>query len=310
MITQPFLRTILSWVLLPLFSLRADSALADKHPSDIWLVSTRNLPRPRHQSEWEKPPNVWMCQDGSIERSSLDELFASHDPTQVTCVFVHGNRMSWSDAQGQGLCVYDKLVRSDRPCRYIIWSWPSDKTSQPLRDARSKADRADGDSLYLATFLASLSPNSKVVMIGYSFGSRLVTGSAHLLAGGTIHDNCLRKGEASRVRPRAILLASAFPCHWLLPGNAHGLALSQIDHVTLFHNRRDPVLCHYHLIFKSPRRVQALGYGGISTAKLGALGVSIDQYDVTNKVGSSHSLFRFVDSTTIMETIRRHTFLE
>ena len=277
--------------------------------SDVWVVSTRGLERPSHQSGWRKPPKVWKYdRKRSMSKSSLDALFASQRSDTLTCIFVHGNRMSIDDAHGQALCFLDHLNCEDQGVRYIIFSWPSEKMVGLARDARVKAERADGDTLYLAQLLSYFSADSKVVLIGYSFGARLCTGSVHLLAGGMFDTNCLPSAASPRVRPRLILLASAFARKWLLPGHAHGLTLTQTDHLTSFYNRRDPALRHYGLAFRHQGRPQPLGYECFAPIEFESDDCLVEQIDVTNDVGRSHSLSRFVDSSAIMSQIRLRTY--
>jgi len=281
---------------------------AVKRP-DIWVVSTRDLERPSHQSGWRKSPKVWKYDHKrSVSKSSLDSIFASQRSDTQTCIFVHGNRMTINDAHGQALCFLDHLNCEDPRVQYIIFSWPSEKIVGLARDARVKADRADGDTLYLAQLLSHFSADSDVVLIGYSFGARLCTGSVHLLAGGMFGTNCLPPAAVPRVRPRMILLASAFPRKWLLPGHAHGLTLSQTDHLTSFYNRLDPALRHYSLAFHQQGRPQALGYECCASIGFESDDCLVEQIDVTNDVGRSHSLSRFVDSSAIMSEIRLRTY--
>jgi hypothetical protein len=177
----------------------------------------------------------------------------------------------------------------------------------PVRDARVKAARADGEAYYLGAFLAQIPRETHVSVIGYSFGARALTGSLHLLAGGSVDGNHLALNSQPTIRPLTVLFAAAIPNGWLRPGGTHGLAIHQMERLVSFYNPRDPVLAHYDIVFNT-RGSEAIGYAGISHRSLGNLATAVTQFNVSNSVGRSHSLLDYVDSASIMATVRRYTF--
>lgn len=219
-------------------------------------------------------------------------------------IYVHGNRMTHSDAVAQGMSVRQHLGSALAGRRYVIWSWPSEKILGPLRDAREKATRADGEAFFMASFLAAFPSDANVSLIGYSFGARTVTGSLQILAGGHIMSNQVPASENAFVQPRAILLAAAFPRCWMLPQQRYGLALTQSQGMTSFYNPKDPALEHFDIVFK-PGRPQALGHEGISARQLGSAGLLLQQYNVSQSVGFSHSIYRYLASPSIMARSRQ-----
>ena len=123
---------------------------------DIWLVSTRRTPHCRLRPprlkihHYEKSVDTcgarWMASD---EASFLGQMWADIP----TVFFVHGNRIAPGEDRERGLQVYRSLIRQasdERPIRFVIWSWPTEKVCGPLRDVRVKAERADPAGYHLA----------------------------------------------------------------------------------------------------------------------------------------------------------------
>jgi hypothetical protein len=271
---------------------------------DVWLINTRGLPNPCSQHGISKGLRFQRLDGNCFVATSQQEFLSTLDPTQTTCFFVHGNRMTASDARNIGLSVRRQLDRTETPFRYVIWSWPSERITGMIRDARSKAERADGESYYLASVLAALPAEADVSLIGYSFGARAITGGLHLLGGGMVNGNSLSRPHEQAVRPRVILMAAAVPRSWLLPGGTNGLAPFQVEQMLLLYNPRDPALKHFPIVF-GPGHPQALGFEGISRRQLGPTGGLMEQYNVAKTVGRSHSLSKYTRSAGIMGTIRR-----
>jgi hypothetical protein len=271
---------------------------------DVWLISTRGLPYPCSQHGVSQQVGFQRLDESCFVAATREEFLATLDPSQTTCFFVHGNRIAPSDAYALGLSFRRKIGTGAVPFRFVIWSWPSERIPGPLRDARTKASRADGEAYYLGSVLAELPSNARVSLIGYSFGARTVTGSLHLLAGGMVQGNSLGTAADSMVHPRAVLIAAAMPRVWLLPGGAHGLAPLQAEQLLLFYNPRDPALKHFPLV-ASPGHPTALGFEGVSSRLLGPAGSLLRQYNVAGSVGRSHSLSNYLDSAGIMATIGR-----
>jgi hypothetical protein len=271
--------------------------------SDVWLVETRGLPNPCAQHGVSERIHFQRLDQGCFVSATKEEFLASLIPDQTTCFFVHGNRVSASDARSTGLSLRRHLDSGQTPFRYVIWSWPSERISGMIRDARAKASRADGESYYLGSVLAEMPAEANTSLIGYSFGARAITGSLHLLGGGIVRGNSLGISAKPTIRPRAVLMAAALPRAWLLPGGANSLAPFQVEQMLLFYNRNDPALRHFPLVFH-PGRPEALGFEGIAAWQLGQNGSLLRQLDVGRTVGRSHSLSKYTDSAGIMATVR------
>jgi hypothetical protein len=310
--TTPLIPAVLlglTLLLAPALPLRAEHAGPNPRcclplTADVWLIETRCLPHPCAQRGIYQKLRFERLENERFIAASKDEFLATLDPSQTTCFFVHGNRLSASDARRIGVDFARRLGPTNVPYRFVIWSWPSDRVVGLIRDARVKAVRADGESYYLASVLAELPPSADVSLVGWSFGARAITGGLHLLGGGVFVGNSLNRVDQPSVRPRVVLMGAAVPRGWLLPGGAHGLAPLQVEQLTLFFNPRDPALKHFPVVF-GPGWPQAVGYEGISTRQLGAVGDLVQQYNVSGTIGHSHSMARYTRSAWIMSTVRQ-----
>ncbi|NLY00765.1 MAG: alpha/beta hydrolase [Rhodopirellula sp.] len=288
------------------------SAAEEAAASQAWLISTRHLPACTPSSDAQPDYSV-LLEDCQWSPVPAEDFFACDSPQTPTIVLVHGNRVERHEAVAEGLRVYEILkgLAGGAPFRLVVWSWPADQIRGPLRDVRLKAARTDAQGHYLASVLNRLHPDVPLTLIGYSFGSRLVTGSLELLAGGSVAGRSLSdRRDTPQRRIRAILIAAALDSHWLSPGQYHGQALSQVERALVTVNSADPVLKRYHLISRCSNP-QALGWSGpTGGACLGGWAEKLDVVDVTCVVGAQHSFFPYLYAPAVMSRLAWYSFLE
>ncbi len=296
----------------PTIDLESDSktAFGASRNDEVWFVSTRHLCFPR----WDDPSTYALDvrryeRESGWRESSTEEFIAL--PALPTVVYVHGNRTDWSEASQHGWQVYESLAgccNGPPTMRFVIWTWPSDQLRRPLRDVRVKAGRADNETFFLGWFLSQLKPASRVSLIGYSYGSRIITGGLHLLAGGSLGGIHLpHPAEAGRAPARVALLAPALDHDWLYPGHCHGAALEQMDHLHILYNSCDPALQYYDRLYRCSR-VAALGYVGLSLDGLGVFSHRVEQFDAAPFVGRSHEEDHYFSSSNLKQEICRVLF--
>ena len=280
------------------------SARAD---DSVWMISTRHLGclcgSPQAEPDF---PLRRYDRDGGWQETDWSEWSAAEQPGTITVVYVHGNRVEYGEAGGRGLAAYRALTRhaaDPRPIRFVVWSWPSDKLRgpKPMRDARVKATRTPTESYYLACFLSRLNPDTPLGLLGYSFGTRIISGALHLAEGGAL--GSLKLTEAS-VRPahtvRVAMLAAAMDNHWWLSGHYHGQAWSAVERLCLQYNTCDPVLRFYPRLDRCSR-AQALGYTGFCwPASLGEDAERLEQSNVCCEIGKTHEERAYLASAAIM----------
>lgn len=294
-------------------SISNSAAVADSQ--QVWLFSTRriggNCPRSG------VVPTVWQYQCGAgWIASSQDEFLATDDPTTTTVVFVHGNRIDTQEARELGLTTYRRVAYSNcgPNVRFVIWSWPSDPVHGTLvHDAEVKMARTDAEAYYLASALNRISGDVPLSLMGFSFGGRIAAGALHLLGGGTVLgrsiESCSGSPLQERTAPsRAMLIAAAMDCDWLMPGRRYGNAIGQVDRLYVTCNSQDMVLKHYPRV-TNRRGVDAIGLTGVAgTASLGEDRAKIDQRSITNIVGHRHGWPTYLDSPGLVAWLRRALF--
>lgn len=300
------------YVVLACLPLTADEPAAccpQPRPQDqVWLVSNRGLGCNVEQ-QVDKLRYWRYDREKCWVRSNLAELQDADDGNLNTTVFVHGNRIESCEAFTNGWSTYRALMRcaDERPIRFIIWSWPSEPLRGLLNDARTKAWRTDPAAYYLAWFVDQLDPEARVGLWGHSYGARIVTGALHLLGGGQVGGHrLLERAHASRRPMQAVLVAAALDNHWLLPGRAHGNALSQVDRMLLVNNSCDALLKRYHLVRACQ---EALGYTGLHRLDSDARN-KIQQIDACCEIGKRHQFAGYLCSAGLMSRMRSELLSE
>ena len=237
-----------------------------RQPS-VWLLSTRHLSGSPCHADLDSPSirvdRVGVC--GRLCRESLETFLDSRDPSRPCVIYVHGNRMDPSEALRRGLLVRQQVLGRagcGEEVDWVIWSWPSEKRGILTADARNKAWRTNVEGLYLGWLLGRIAESGQPTsLVGYSFGARIVSGSLHALAGGSLGGRTLPQPPLEGVSFRVGMIAPALESHWLSARGYHRLATKNLESLTLLYNRRDAVLRNYWRIDRI-RNADALGYTG------------------------------------------------
>ncbi|MCU0720340.1 MAG: alpha/beta hydrolase [Pirellula sp.] len=265
--------------------------------SDIYELSTRHL-SDRFCSINEETPNLEVCRWGSCRwnASSLSEALQGDD--KLTIVYVHGNFMERENARERVRIIDAYLKRQAKETyRLLQFSWPSEKQRPILRDAADNAKVAEMESLYLAWILKQLQSQSRVSILGFSYGARTVTGALHLDAGGSIPGLSFMPPDARRSIPyRLGLIAPAVDKKWLTSSGRYSSALSQVDGFVNLYNSRDPVLRRFRFIDTVTRPIAGglNGFDGLydprSVSPLaGGDADNVRQFDCGAIIGTTHS---------------------
>ena len=192
------------------------------------------------------------------------ESFLAYDSSVPTIIFVHGNRITPSDAKQQGLEIYRRMMQyggTGPQFRLVIFSWPSEPTGPLLRDVRLKAARTGPAGCQLAWLVDQMPAESPISLVGFSFGARIITGGLHLLGGGSLgHITLWERVHPDRPPSNVVLISGTLHAHWLGEGQYHGRAMSQVNQMLMINNCRDPAMRYYHLAFDG--RPQAMGLRG------------------------------------------------
>lgn len=269
---------------------------------EIYLVSTRCLPG---GCGFELPVEQMsvMRYDGEAGwlESSIEEATTA-GPFECTSIFVHGNWMDSWWAKRRGWATYHEVTRDwspDRHIRYVIWSWPTTKTSQGLAGIRVNAERANSDAYYLAWFLSQLPADEKVSLSAFSLGARVVTGALQLQSGGMIYGRTLE--QRSTTNYRVAYFAAATSCGAFSPYCQSGDGLSRVERFLNYFNSEDPVLKRYWML--AGRGNKAMGYvgaGGLSSEGWS----KTEQFNVSGMMGREHDFDMYLCSSCIITRVR------
>jgi hypothetical protein len=201
---------------------------------DLWIIDTHAVCN--SDCDARKARFLRLADDCKWVEESEEVFLKTLDPQQTLNIILPGysTTMKWVVQHLESLQVALEKQAKCRgmdcvPSRLVIVAWPSEIERVPLlRDAREKALRADLEGYWLAQFIAKLPKDYRVNLVGYSFGSRIATASAHHLAGG---ERCGCPSTASLDSPRltATMMASAVDADWLAECQPHRLALGRFE---------------------------------------------------------------------------------
>ena len=125
----------------------------------------------------------------------------------------------------------------------------------------------------MANFVKSLNLQQPIGYLGYSFGSPIVCGAHHLLAGGTLSGYQLAELPPQIYPDRISLIAPAFDRQGLTARGKYNQALVGVDKVVNLYNSVDPILKRFRFFDRNSSPVAA-GFAGIidpsSTSPLNA----------------------------------------
>lgn len=277
---------------------------------EIYLISTRkvgtacNAQKLQEQLHCEKLI-LDHTSKPSWEKHDWRELFQQND--RQTIVYIHGNRVERIQDRAEGLAVYLSMKRHGKPrapVRYIIWSWPSSQIPGLIKDYKVKAAMTHPVAWQFAWFLNQMPSDSKISMIGYSYGTRVISGAVHLLHGGSLGKLKLASPANNSTKHfRAALLAAAYDSDWIQPGNYYGLTIKYLENLVLGTNKQDPAMKYYHLS-NGRGHIDALGKVGIESYRpFGRYAKKIKQVDFTANVGRSHAITDYLSVSGKMSSL-------
>jgi len=272
---------------------------------EVYLVSTRclpggcglNLPVDAIQVRKYEPGIGWQ----SIDWEGFKTL---RSPGGLTSVYVHGNGMDTYWAQRRGWEMYHETTRRlsmDQPLKYVIWSWPTEPSRGPLKDARDHAVRAEDEAYYLASFLNQIDSAELVSISAFSMGAKSVMGACHLLGGGRLRGRSLDEISANNNGYRIVLYSAAITYRGICSSGKFNRALDRVDQLLNVMNGKDMLLKRYRFVTQW-KGDEAAGYTGFSLTH--DQRQIVRQMDAGNILGSKHSWDNVVCAYCVMERSR------
>lgn len=284
----------------------------------FWLINTRAAPMCGDAACGFQKVRAWQLADRCRWASHDLEQLGRDDADIPLVIFVHGSRTDTDSAVQAGYHVYQSLRRTaeGRAFRCAVWAWPSDREQlRPRPDMQRKAAYCVTQSRYLARFLAKTDRKTPICLIGHSFGSRIIAGALHELAGRTVGERSeptssepsTDERPAIAVRPlRAMLLASAMDCDALASGHRFGSALAIADHIMVTQNPCDRALRWYPRLW-GRRGPQAMGAVGPA---LNDGAEKVEVVDIRCSVGKFHDVHCHLASGAFQTRLARYALPE
>lgn len=267
-------------------------ALSD---SGFWFVNTHHSPQSFDYSCPKFCPAVMRHEQCLHFRpSNMQEMIGSLEPGVPVCIMVHGSFVDTASSCRESTYTWKWLkdAGQGRRMQMIYFHWPSYRDLTPLVaiDTNQLGRRAERNGYYLAELIQHLPPECPVCLLGHSHGTRVISSSLHLLAGGAIQGIQHPFARVNGRQIRTVFTGSAIDHNWLNPGKRFGRALCSTQCLLNMTNHHDPALAVYPL--RLPLLVRpALGITGftrLDRRQLGAMGRKVLDFDVTPVVGASH----------------------
>lgn len=279
-----------------------------------WIVSTAASP----QSFFDTPPvfcaGVSRHENCKTPRNScLDELCQQLIPGIPVCIVVHGSFMDSPSVVPEASATWRWLKEGScgQSFQMIYFSWPSDRPLTALAsiDVAVLGKRASRNGFYLASLIEKLPAECPISLVGHSHGTRVISSSLHLMAGGVVegyqHVSSRRNGR----RIRTVFIASAIDHDWLNPGERFDRALCSTECLLTMTNHLDPALMIYP--FRRIGSSRALGCTGFTSkdyTKLGARGGKVRNLDVSTQIRVGHLWPNYVSRPNLARQIGNYVY--
>ena len=265
---------------------------------ELWMVRTHRVATGWRGPLKAAPLNYYRLDaTGCWQRSAAEEFFAAPLP-RPTVIHAHGGHTddAWASRQGAALLQTLQRWRGEQPVRVVLWKWPSERGSQRLRtDLQINAARADYEGQVLAAWLRQFPNHAEVVLVGYSFGGRVITECLNRL--GT---ELTRETKAPPLpQLRALLVAAAVDSDVLLPGRRGSKALVAAETLLVTRHQGDRVLRWYRHLEPGPSP-HALGFAGPACPwLLGEARTRLEVLDLTGCIPGRHDFVHYLSATPL-----------
>ncbi len=268
--------------------------------ANLWIVRTRDCPQVMGTDPWSCLKVLHFDDEGRLVERDPNELLAQATGRPVL-VQIHGNLTTPDSALGCLLWTHSWLdhhraLPSD--VVLVAFDWPSQRVYHTeVRDVNEKCRRAFLAGYHLARFVQAFPPDSRICLLGQSYGGRVVPAALHLLGGGSLNSQLLERPVRlpdlrSDLHVRAVVIAAASDHHWLDPGQKLDHALLACEAFLNLYNQGDKVLIWYPFLFTGDRR-RALGRVGLLPRdfdRLGSLAAHYAEHDIDDWIGRDHTL--------------------
>jgi hypothetical protein len=283
----------------------------------FWIVGSHGSPQTFDESAPVFCPSVTRYDHcAGFRRTDMRELTESILPGVPVCIFCHGSFVGWDDVLAESRETWKWVHHAcpRQPIQMIYFSWPSDRPAfSPIVqfDVNRLGRRAGRNGFYMASLCQQIPAECPICLMGHSHGTRVITSSLHLIAGGEVEGYVLAPGPFPRHRIRAVFAASAMDHNWMNPGYRYDRALCPVECVLNLQNKSDTALFVYPL--RRPFSGGALGYTGVTRKdrrQLGPYGHKIQDLNLTESIGVSHYWPNYFRRPWLAQAIRNYLFFD
>jgi hypothetical protein len=277
--------------------------------ASFWIVSTRDCPQVMGTEPWPCLKVEHFDDTSALVAVDPAVLFEQTVGRPVS-IQLQGSLTTPDVALG-GLLWSHSWLQKNRTMLpetvVIAFDWPSQRVyRKDVRDLNEKGRRTYVAAYHLARFVQALPPESRICLLGQSYGGRVVPSALHLLGGGALNSQDHDPPVAPpTTRPdlqiRAIVLAGASDHDWLDPGARLDRALCGCEALLNLYNHREEALQLYPFLFRTSHH-KALGKVGLTNRdfdRLGQLAARYAEDEVDALLGREHTLLDAVANPAI-----------
>jgi hypothetical protein len=268
--------------------------------ANLWVVRVDECPQELGSDPWSCVKVLHFDTAGNLVPCDPNLLLA-----QVRCrptvIEVQGHMTTLDLAVGGLLWTHSWLDRHGAlppDAVLVAFHWRSERAlTSDLREVNDAGRRAFVGAFHLARLLQAWPPQSRVCLLGHSYGGRIVPATLHLLGGGALKGG--RSGPAVALeggRPdlhlRAVIIAAGADHTWLDPGERLDRALTACECFLNLYNSCDRVQKWYPLLSSGDHH-RSLGHVGLlpkDRDRLGDLAARYEEHDLNDILGNEHAL--------------------
>ena len=270
---------------------------------DIWRVNLRAVARLNDCEQHFSKLTYYRWQNNRWQASDAATFFGSQQSEIPLIVFAPGYTLTTQQTTQVGLGIV-RNFDPKKPCRIVLWDWYSDRGIGNIRrDVRSKIPIANNAADYLAQFLHTLKPQSKVCLFGFSFGSRIMCNAVETLRKKDLQPEGLRLN--------LVLSGAATDQDWLTKGGEHNHVPQIAEKILITYNPTDWVLRLYPLMYSFRCDATALGLEGLPLRSVAPeFQNRFENIDVNRYIGSGHQTLLHVRTPVFRSRINTYFFFE
>ncbi|MDR1485457.1 MAG: hypothetical protein LBT09_11620 [Planctomycetaceae bacterium] len=276
-----------------------------KNTQDVWMITTETASWTKAtENEFEKIL-YWRLVDSGTrrywEKSDATAFFVTQNPAVPILIFSPGYTSTQSDTVEIGLEILG-LCDSAKPIRIIFWQWPAEKVvCRLLPDIRSKIPVAEANGIYMSMLLKRLKPESKVCVLGFSFGARL------------LGDAVENVGELKPAGMRINLIygGAASDRAWLAKGKRNGNVPKIANKILVFYNPEDFRLKFYPFLYANNNNAEPLGTNGAPMNFIDhKYRNKIEMVNLAPYIGYRHKTVILIGTKQFKDRINKYFFFE